>query len=437
MPAAQADLRQLHDEAHAGAPPRRRSLDAQGVPGAGESKILESSGMLENPPQMILHRLQAEHQMDAVPTNEGKVVDRETHPCQYRDPTSISEFTLPILGVMTCPERLLELIDRFPREPVVLVGDLVLDRFVLGSPKRISREAPVIILRYEGERNVPGGGANALANLAALDVRAIPVAAVGDDEPGSALTRALADRGVDLRHVVTVPGYRTPTKVRILGGGPSSLKHQVARYDIEDQLSPTGAWTEEFADQLGRALEGVRVVALSDYGYGTVSPTTVARAQEATGSEAWICIDSRYGLPRFTGVSGATPNLEELEACAGRPLTTDQEVAEAAEELRRRLGARFLLATRGNRGMTLVEERSPPQHLGVHGGDEVADVTGAGDTVLAVLCASLAAGATPLEAARLANYAGGLVVMKLGTATISRDELRAAVRSEAGQGTQA
>lgn len=433
---SQADLRQLGHEVSTGAFPCHRGLEAQRIPGPGEAEILENSGILEDPPQMVLHRPQVEHQMDAVPANEGKMVGCETHPCQYRDATSISEFTLPILSVMTRLERLLELIDRFSVDPVVLVGDLVLDRFVLGSPKRISREAPVIILRYEGERNVPGGGANALANLAALDVRAIPVAVVGDDEPGSALTQALADRGVDLRHVVTVPGYRTPTKIRILGGGPSSLKHQVARYDIEDQLSPTGAWTEEFTNQLGRALEGVRVIAMSDYGYGTVSPATVACARQATGAEAWICIDSRYGLSHFTGVSGATPNLEELEACADRALTSDEEVAGAAEELRRRLGARFLLATRGNRGMTLVEESSPPRHLGVYGGDEVADVTGAGDTVLAVLCASLAAGATPLEAARLANYAGGLVVMKLGTATISRDELRSAVRSEAGQGNR-
>lgn len=335
---------------------------------------------------------------------------------------------------MANTSRLLELIDRFTLNPVVLVGDLVLDRFILGSPKRISREAPVIILRHEGERNLPGGGANALANLSALDVRAVPVAVVGDDEPGHALRGALADRGVNLEHVITVSGYHTPTKVRLLGGGASSLKHQVARFDIEDELLPTGTWVAEFEGHLMRALSGVNVVAISDYGYGTVRPATVTTVRRIVGAEAWICIDSRYGLPQFVGVSGATPNLQELETCAERNLESDDDVAEAAESLRQKLAARFLLATRGNRGMTLVDQNSPPLHIGVYGSDEVADVTGAGDTVLAVLCAALAAGATPQEAARLANYAGGLVVMKLGTATISRDELRAAVRSDSGRG---
>jgi rfaE bifunctional protein kinase chain/domain len=127
-----------------------------------------------------------------------------------------------------------------------------------------------------------------------------------------------------------------------------------------------------------------------------------------------------------------TPNLQELETAAGRTLEGDEAVAEAAESLRRRLGARFVLATRGNRGMTLAEDSRAALHIPVFGTDEVADVTGAGDTVLAVLTAALAAGAAPAEAARLANYGGGVVVMKLGTATVSRQELTAAIERDAG-----
>jgi len=146
-----------------------------------------------------------------------------------------------------------------------------------------------------------------------------------------------------------------------------------------------------------------------------------------------VCVDSRYRLCEFSGVDGATPNLQELEACAGHELDGDDAVAEAAEGLRRRLDARFLLATRGNRGMTLAERDREPLHIPVHGTDEVADVTGAGDTVLAVLTAALAAGGTPEDAARLANVAGGLVVMKLGTATLTPAELRDAVAESAGE----
>jgi rfaE bifunctional protein kinase chain/domain len=329
--------------------------------------------------------------------------------------------------------RLLEIVDRFGDTTVALIGDLVLDRFILGTPKRISREAPVIILRWEAQRDVPGGGANALANLATLGVRVLPVAAVGDDEPGAALRSAIEGLGVDTSGIVTVPGFRTPTKVRLLGGGPSSLKHQVARYDIEDSLPDDAALAERIADSAAAAAAESTAVAVSDYGYGTVRPELVARIRAAVADRVCVCVDSRYRLCEFSGVDGATPNLQELEACAGHELDGDDAVAEAAEGLRRRLGAGFLLATRGNRGMTLAEQDREPLHIPVHGTDEVADVTGAGDTVLAVLTAALAAGGTPEHAARLANIAGGLVVMKLGTATLTPAELRDAVADAAGE----
>jgi rfaE bifunctional protein kinase chain/domain len=333
---------------------------------------------------------------------------------------------------MTSPARLLELVDRLSGTTVLLVGDLVLDRFVLGTPKRISREAPVIILRREAQRDVPGGAANALANLAALDVRALPVGVVGDDEPGGALLGALVERGVDTSAVVRVAGYQTPTKVRILGGGPGSLKHQVARYDIEDQLPPGGPWLDQLLDRIDRLLPEAQAVALSDYGYGTVADEALQRLVTGGRRPRWTCADSRSRIAELAGVDGVTPNLQELEAAAGRILEGDEAVAEAAKALCRRLGARFVLATRGNRGMTLAEDGKSALHIPVFGTDEVADVTGAGDTVLAVLTAALAAGSTPAEAARLANYGGGVVVMKLGTATVSRQELAAAIERDTG-----
>jgi len=328
---------------------------------------------------------------------------------------------------MSDQTRLLEIVDRFRTTSVALVGDLVLDRFILGTPKRISREAPVIILRHEGQRDVPGGAANALANLAALGLDVVAIGAVGDDEPGAALRQALVDRGVATDSVVAVPGYRTPTKVRVLGGGASSLKHQVARYDIEDELPDDGDWTATLLARLPAAVRGCAAIAISDYGYGCVQPAVVDALRGAADRRAWITLDSRYRIGDFVGVDGATPNLEELEAAVGRRLRDDGGVAAAAAEVRRDLDARFLLATRGNHGMTLVDDDGGAVHIPVFGGDEVADVTGAGDTVLAVLTAALAAGASPLEGARLANIAAGLVVMKLGTATVSSDELRAAL----------
>lgn len=324
-------------------------------------------------------------------------------------------------------QRLLDIIDRFSSTPVALVGDLVLDRFILGTPKRISREAPVIILHHEGQRDVPGGAANALANMAALGLRVRALGAVGDDEPGEALRAALSDRGVDTSSILVVGGYRTPTKVRILGGGASSLKHQVARYDIEDEMPDKGGWNAELRKRLPEAISDCGAVAISDYGYGFVQPNLVGALRDVGGPQTWITLDSRYRIADFVGVDGATPNLEELEVAVGRRLDHDNDVARAAAELGERLDARFLLATRGNHGMTLAPDDGEAVHVPVFGSDEVADVTGAGDTVLAVLTASLAAGATPLEGARLANIAAGLVVMKLGTATVSAAELRQAI----------
>jgi len=153
----------------------------------------------------------------------------------------------------------------------------------------------------------------------------------------------------------------------------------------------------------------------------------VDAVRDTVGPDTWISLDSRYRIGDFVGVDGATPNLEELEVAVGRRLRGDGEVADAAAELRSDLGARFLLATRGNQGMTLVDAHGETSHIPVFGSDEVADVTGAGDTVLAVLTAALAAGGNPLESARLADIAAGLVVMKLGTATVPADELRTAI----------
>jgi len=328
---------------------------------------------------------------------------------------------------MSSRARLHGLVEGFSSRRVVLYGDLVLDRFVLGTPKRISREAPVIILRYEGQRDIPGGGANALANLASLDATVLPVGVVGDDEEGASLLQALSGIGADTSGVLVLPGFRTVTKVRILAGGVASLRHQVARYDVEDHLPAHDHWHEEILSRLAEAAAGAHAAAVSDYGYGVVFAAGVARLRSTLPAGAPTVADSRFGLEGLGQVEGATPNLEELAAVSGVVPGTDAAVASAAEALRVRLGARFVAATRGSDGLTLVEQGKAAVHLPVFGTDQVADVTGAGDTVLATLTLALAAGAAPAEAAVIANLAGGIVVTKLGTATVSRDELHRAI----------
>jgi len=332
-------------------------------------------------------------------------------------------------------ERLLALVAGMEGRPVLMLVDLVVDRFVTGTPKRISREAPVLILRHEHEEILPGGGANAVANVAALGGRPLPVGVVGEDESGEGLLAALAARGIPVDGILRRAGYRTPTKVRILAGGRHSIKQQVVRYDVEDELPPGGDDVADLAGRLARWKGEARVAVLSDYGYGAVDPALVAPCREALGGGTLLC-DSRFRLEEFGGVDGATPNEEEAErllertgAAAPPGIASGEGWRAAGSALRERLGTAFLLVTRGSAGMVLFEP-GRCAHLPVHGTDQVADVTGAGDTVIGAFGLALAAGASPLEAALLANYAGGVVVMKRGTATLDRGELAAAVSSD-------
>ena len=326
-------------------------------------------------------------------------------------------------------DRLHSLVGAMRGQPVLMLVDLVVDRFISGTPKRISREAPVLILRYAGESLAPGGGANAVANVMALGGRPCPLGMVGDDDSGRDLLATLAEQGVPTETILVRSGYRTPTKTRILAGFPTGIKQQVVRLDREQEIVPTEAEIAGLRAAIGRLGEA-RTAILSDYGYGSVVPNLLPEIRRAVGESGTVLVDSRFRLGDFTGLDGATPNEEEAETLLGRPLDDSQgSDLEAGQELRERLGARFLLITRGSRGMSLFLPESAA-HVPVHGTDQVADVTGAGDTVIGTFALALAAGGSPLEAMLLANYAGGVVVMKMGTATVSGEELHAAIASD-------
>ncbi|HEV8582618.1 MAG TPA: PfkB family carbohydrate kinase [Thermoanaerobaculia bacterium] len=337
---------------------------------------------------------------------------------------------MPQVQVLPTTDRLLRLVDAMAGRPVAILADLVADVFVTGTPKRISREAPVLILSYQGEKLTPGGGANAIANVAALGGRPLPLGIIGDDSHGRGLLAELEARGVETAGIVVRPGYRTPTKVRILGGAKHAIKQQIVRYDIEETLVLTEAERGRFCALLKEWAGEARVAILSDYGYGAVEPAMLSRVRTALGEEATLVADSRFRLGEFAGLDGATPNEEEAEALLGSSINDDPARLEhAGRRLRERLEARFLLITRGSRGMSLFHP-AVSAHLPVSGTDQVADVTGAGDTVIGTFALALAAGAVPLEAALLANYAGGVVVMKMGTATCSPEELRRAIETD-------
>ena len=331
-------------------------------------------------------------------------------------------------------ERLLGLIDSAAGCRVLVVGDLIIDEFILGRPERMSREAPVLILAHADTAVLPGGAANAAANVAALGGRTRLVAPIGDTGRDARVEQSL--QGVDLGGLVRAAGYRAPVKTRILAGGLHATSQQVVRIDRAAHVPPEAGVRTAVESAVLQALGAVDAVLVSDYGAGIVTPQLVARIRAEAARPLPVVVDSRRGLLGYTGVSAATPNEPEVEQALGITIGDDpQRLERAGRELLERLQAGGLVLTRGSRGMAVFVPHRPTVHIPVFGTDEVADVTGAGDTVIAAVTLALAAGATLDDAARLANYAGGVVVMKRGTATVSAAELRRAVHADgAGQG---
>lgn len=322
---------------------------------------------------------------------------------------------------------LTSLIGRMRAARVVVVGDLIADQFITGQVERISREAPVLILQYRETSIVPGGAGNAAANVAALGARVSVVGLVGRDDEGRRLKAALGRRA-DVRGIVAAGGRATTVKTRILAGGVHSAKQQVVRID-RSGTPVTDAMRRRVGAALVRAVRGADAVIVSDYGSGVVTPAMVRAAVRAAGrTKPLVLVDSRYGMLGFAGMTATTPNESEVEAQLRVRIGDDAVALErAGRRLLRGSRARAVLITRGSRGMALFERGRPTTHIPIVGSDEVADVTGAGDTVIATFTLALAAGGTFAEAARLANHAGGIVVMKQGTATVTRAELAASV----------
>jgi D-glycero-beta-D-manno-heptose-7-phosphate kinase len=325
-------------------------------------------------------------------------------------------------------DRLRRLISGFASKTIVVIGDVIIDEYLFGKPARISREAPVLILRF-AEREVRlGGAANAAHNVRALGARVLPIGVVGKDPLGDELLGLFHTAGMPTDGLAAEAGRMTPMKTRIMAGGYQATRQQVVRVDREPTGDPQPMTEDAMLSRLTALAERADGFILSDYGYGTVTPRVFERVRAlARRTNATVTVDSRYQLVKFVGVTAATPNEPELEQLTGTPVDDERAVEKAGRQLLERLDARMLLVTRGSRGMALLERDGATTFIPIHGTDEIADVTGAGDTVISVFTLALSAGASPLEAATLANVAGGLVVMKRGSATVSTAELRQAL----------
>jgi D-glycero-beta-D-manno-heptose-7-phosphate kinase len=324
--------------------------------------------------------------------------------------------------------HLRKIVEAFPRVTVAVLGDMVADEFVFGEISRVSREAPVLILRHRERTVVPGGGANAVNNLADLGVTVLPVGIVGNDEPGRMLLRAFRHKRIPVSGILKDKDHNTTTKTRILAGMPHTWRQQVVRIDREPESVPSSHMARELALATREYLRASDALLVSDYGYGAANPKILSAAIGKRAGSIPVVLDSRHRMLEFSGVTAATPNEAEVEEALGFKFGQDwNALSGAGAEIVTRMKLQSLLITRGRDGMVAFSEKHKPVDIPIFGSDEVTDVTGAGDTVIATYTAALATGASAEDAAHLANYAGGIVVMKRGTATVTADELLRAI----------
>jgi rfaE bifunctional protein kinase chain/domain len=326
-------------------------------------------------------------------------------------------------------DRLRKIVAAFPRITVTVLGDMVADEFVFGEISRVSREAPVLILRHRERMVVPGGGANAANNLADLGVNVLPVGVVGNDDAGRLLLRSFRHKHIPVTGILKDKSYPTVTKTRILAGMPHTWRQQVVRVDREPEAAPGSHVTRELILAARQYLQASDALLVSDYGYGAATPEILdATRAKGQANSVPVVLDSRHRMLKFSGATAATPNEAEVEEALDVHIGQDWDsLCTAGEAIISRMKLQSLVITRGRDGMVAFSGKHKPLNIPVFGSDQVTDVTGAGDTVIATFTAALAAGATAEEAAYLANYAGGIVVMKRGTATISQQELLDAI----------
>jgi rfaE bifunctional protein kinase chain/domain len=322
--------------------------------------------------------------------------------------------------------RLLAALDCFAPRRVLVVGDLALDEYLVGRATRLSREAPIPVLEFDHDFTVPGGAGNPAQNLAALGAQAVPVGVVGADAAGERLTARLRALGVETGGLVIDRTRPTTTKTRILAeGAMPTVPAQVARLDRirRDPLDPPVE--RELIARIEACAAGAGALLVSDYRSGLVTPAVIAAcARTAQAHKLLLTVDSQGDLLRFAGFDLVRANRNETEATLGRALVTEDDFGAACDELLQKLSARTVVITRAGEGLSIGTQDGRYAHVPAVNVSEVYDVTGAGDTVIAVLTLALACGVDPLDAALLATYAAGIVVKHIGVAVTSVTQLR-------------
>ena len=327
-------------------------------------------------------------------------------------------------------QELLEFIPQLAGHRILVIGDLFLDEYIVGQATRLSREAPIPVLEFVRRFYVPGGAANPAHNICAVGGQAVTIGLIGRDSEGAQLLAELRQAGIDPAGVVADESRPTTTKTRLMAEGSLRFPQQVARIDRLDRRALSTQIEAGLITQVQRWVPQMDAVLVSDYQTGVASPALVQAALSSAKAQKKLCtVDAQGSLDKYAGFSLLKGNRQEAETAVGRELHTEEDYEQAILGLLDRLDVEAAIITRGAEGLSAMGRREGYHHLPAANRSEVFDVTGAGDTVIAIATLALVAGADLLLAARLANYAAGLVVRKLGNAVTTTTELTWAVEN--------
>ncbi len=304
---------------------------------------------------------------------------------------------------------------------VGVLGDIIADAYVYGKQHKLSREAPIVVAKYEGEDTLLGGAGNVINNLASLGAEVRPIGVLGVDEMGRSLKSWFEYFSIDIDGIIFTNERITPTKTRYLVGDIHTTKRQIVRFDRLPKEPVLEKIENQLMEQMKRLDKVVDIWIISDYGCGILSPRIISMLPYTLTKK--IIVDSRHNLKKFQGVTYLTPNASELEEATDSKLTSTKSLINAATQLIQEVQTEGILVTQGSNGMTFCNKNGSYTKIPPYNTNEIVDVTGAGDTVASMFALGLAAGFTPVEAAKLANYGASIVIMKSGPATVREEEL--------------
>ncbi|MEL6268273.1 MAG: bifunctional ADP-heptose synthase [Chloroflexota bacterium] len=327
--------------------------------------------------------------------------------------------------------HLISLIPQLANRRVLVVGDVILDEYLIGHATRMSREAPVPVLEFRERRHIPGGAANPAANITALGGTAVQIGVIGHDDAAVHLTAALTERGIDTQALITDETRPTTLKMRVMAHMGLRFPQQVARMDTLSREPVSNAIAQQVVERVQAHIAGADAVLVSDYRAGMLTPTLVNRIREmAQANRVLLTADAQGNFDKYAGFALVKCNAAEAAAALERPLRTDHDFAGAARTLCERLALTGgMVITRGGDGATLATADGAVEHCPAPSVTDVFDTVGAGDTAIAVTTLALCAGATCADAVTLANYAAGLVVRRVGNYAPAADELHRALGS--------